>query len=71
MKVPDFKKIAKFDRAFWTTLGKKTVIQHKTHVQVDGRGAEGKLLGNYSLNTLNFTKSKKVLEHILIKDQEW
>tara|TARA_R100000963_G_C4619421_1_gene87388 strand:+ start:60 stop:572 length:513 start_codon:yes stop_codon:yes gene_type:complete len=59
MKVPDFKKIAKFDRAFWTTLGKKTVIQHKTHVQVDGRGAEGKTIGKLLPKYTQFYKEQK------------
>ena len=39
MIVPDFKKIVKFDREFFDKLGKKTVIQHRTAVQVDGINA--------------------------------
>ena len=39
MIVPDFKKIIKFDREFFNELGKKTVVQHRTAVQVDGINA--------------------------------
>jgi len=45
MRVPDFRKIVKFKRGFWEKLGKKTMTQHRTHVQVDGRGSEGKTIG--------------------------
>ena len=45
MQVPDFRKIVKFKRGFWEKLGKKTMIQHRTHVQVEGRGSEGKTIG--------------------------
>ena len=45
MKVPDFKKIVKFDKPFFTELGQKTVIQHRTHVQVEGRSSVGKSVG--------------------------
>ena len=45
MRVPDFRKIVKFKRGFWEQLGKKTMIQHRTHVQVEGRGSEGKTIG--------------------------
>ena len=39
MIVPDFRKIIKFDREFFNELGKKTVVQHRTAVQVDGINA--------------------------------
>ena len=39
MIVPDFKKIVKFDREFFNELGKKTVLQHRIAVQVDGINA--------------------------------
>ena len=39
MIIPDFKKIVKFDREFFDKLGKKTVVQHRTVVQVDGINA--------------------------------
>jgi len=45
MRVPDFRKIVKFKRGFWEKLGKKTMTQHRTHVQVEGRGSEGKTIG--------------------------
>ena len=45
MRIPDFKQIVKFKRGFWEQLGKKTMIQHRTHVQVEGRGSEGKTIG--------------------------
>lgn len=39
MKIPDFKKLVKFDREFFDKLGKKTVIWHKMNVQLDGINA--------------------------------
>ena len=45
MRVPDFKKIIKFDKPFFTELGQKTVIQHRTNVQVEGRSSVGKTIG--------------------------
>lgn len=39
MKIPDFTKLIKFDREFFEGLGKKSVIWHKTNIQMDGINA--------------------------------
>ena len=58
MIVPDFKKIVKFDREFFNELGKKTVLQHRIAVQVDGINARtNKPFVQYTTDSFKFIKA--------------
>ena len=56
MKIPDFKQIVKFGKAFYKRLGEETVKKHVNYIR-SGKDVEGK---DYLIYSKSYARKKKV-----------